>query len=334
MSEHKEHSSEHKSHHKDSKKKRYIILGAIGGLVLIFAISLILLLRSPTTPAYLNIEQGDVQVNTGSGWSPASDGMELSLDDKVKTLADSSAILVLYESIIVNLKSNTEVAISELAEDKVKIDQESGTTWNKFTKLAGIASYEIETPNTVATVRGTDFMMGMDHLLMGSGDLTYMAKESGQKMALSKITKVVLRDGKLVEEEMTPEEKAMVIDEKRKTMYEMRKMRAREINKHPNVYRIVKAIAGVDDKEADVRISKMDWGRIREDTLIEKAPVRVASVEKFVMLTKQIKREKADLEALGYKEPLPGWMAPAILESKEMPPDPLKDDAMPPEPLK
>ncbi len=299
---------------KKFRKKHAIILGIVVGVIFILLVSFFAIARSPTTPAYLNIESGEVQVNLGSGWIPAVDGMELGLDDSVRTLDDSNAILVLYESIIVNLKPNTEVKIADLAKDHIKIKQDSGTTWNKFTKLAGINSYEVETPNTVATVRGTEFEMTMDSLIVGSGTVDFSSGKG--HLIVNKNMKARLVDGKLVQEDLTPEEKARIIENKRLVLKSLRLIREREINKHPHVYNLVKSFAHVTDEEAKIKIQKMDWGYADEDSLIEKSPTRIESIEKFVSLTKEVKKEKKELQSLGYEEPKPKWLVERLQQEK------------------
>ncbi len=290
---------------KKSKKKLAIISGIVSGLILIMLIGVFMIVNSPTTPAYLNIESGEVQVDFGSGWLPANDGMELALEDKVRTL-DGSAILVLYESIIVNMKQNTEIIISELAEENVALRQNSGTTWNKFTKLAGVATYEVETPNTVATVRGTDFEISMDSCIVAEGQVKYANKEG--HMMLGAMSKAGLVDGKIQKMDITEEDKARIIENRKNMLKSMRKVRAREINKHPTTYKAVKSFVGIDDPEAQIRVQKMDWGYMDEDKMVEKSPVRVESIEKFVGLTKEVKAEKKSLADMGYKEPEPQWL--------------------------
>ncbi len=290
---------------KKKNNKLLITGGIVGAVLLILIISVFIAIRSPTTPAYLNIEDGVVEVDVGAGWQGASDGMELSLSDKVRT-QDGTAILVLYESIIVNLQENTEVEIAQLAKDEVGIEQNSGTTWNKFTKLAGVASYEVETPNTVATVRGTEFENGMSNNFVGSGNVDY--KAGGKLAKLTAGMSAAFNNGEIDVSDLTEEQKARMIEYKKTILKTLRSMRAREINKNPKVYALAKKIAGLTDEEARIKIAKMDWGIVNEDKIIEKAPFKPAALYKFVGLTKEIKKEKQSLEKLGYFEPRPSWM--------------------------
>jgi hypothetical protein len=127
--------------------------------------------------------------------------MELSLEDKVRTKDDGSAVIVMYESILVELDANTEVSIEQLSKDKVKLNQQSGSTWNKFAAISGIKSFEVETPTTVATVRGTEFWVDMDSVGVDEGQVDATMK--GKLLRLAAGRKGVLRDGAATEEEMT-----------------------------------------------------------------------------------------------------------------------------------
>ena len=112
--------------------------------------------------AQLIIESGTVEVkHVGESWISAQNGMLLYQSDYVKTGNNTSASIVLFESSVIRLDSNTEVMIQEIVqqegETSVKIKQEAGRTWNTILNISGIDDYELQTPTTVASVRGTSF---------------------------------------------------------------------------------------------------------------------------------------------------------------------------------
>ncbi len=113
--------------------------------------------------AQLIIESGDVQVKSGEGsWTSAENGMALHQSDSIKTGDNSSASIILYKTSIVRLDSNTEITLEELIreeETRITIQQDSGRTWNAVNKISGIDNYEVQTPTTVASVRGTGFVV-------------------------------------------------------------------------------------------------------------------------------------------------------------------------------
>ena len=93
-----------------SKKKKMIAGSSIGAVVLVLALIFIVLgVRGGTDIAQLHVEEGDVQVDVGNGWVDAIDEMALSVSDKIKTL-NGKAVLILYESIVVQIDPNTEIS--------------------------------------------------------------------------------------------------------------------------------------------------------------------------------------------------------------------------------
>jgi hypothetical protein len=112
--------------------------------------------------AQLIIDTGDVQVKSEGGvWTTAENGMDLYESDSIKTGDDTSASIILFKTSIIRLDNNTEVTIEKLIQDSketsVEIEQSSGRTWNTVSKISGIDNYEVQTPTTVASVRGTSF---------------------------------------------------------------------------------------------------------------------------------------------------------------------------------
>jgi len=87
--------------------------------------------------------------------------MFLYQSDLVKTGNDTYASIILFESSIIRLDSNTEITLKEIITDadrtSVTIQQDAGRTWNTVLKVSGIDDYEVQTPTTVASVRGTSF---------------------------------------------------------------------------------------------------------------------------------------------------------------------------------
>src|SRR3989344_4201982 len=108
--------------------------------------------------AKLTFASGDVLVNG----AVAGIGQVLSQGDLIETLAGSEATITFYNSSIVRLSESTTLELSTLTEDRmVKIKQSAGETWTRVLKVTGIGEYKIETPNAVATVRGTGFKVAV-----------------------------------------------------------------------------------------------------------------------------------------------------------------------------
>jgi hypothetical protein len=311
----------------------------VAAVVLIIIISLVLLLGSDTRVAFLNIEEGDVEVDTGKGWISAIDGMDLSLEDKVRTL-EGKAVVILYESILVQLDENTEISIEELSKKNVKVRQESGSTWNKFMAIAGVGGFEVETPNTVATVRGTEFWDDMESVGVAGGkvgveiDGKITTVESGFKVMVDGAEVLAFDD----------EDWQRVVEHKLIILKHLKKLRQEEIDKHPTTYNMIKKSKGWTDADVKRYIDRLDNGEFDEDSLKEKTVLPMKSVEKFAELTKEIKKHVKALNRLksasaGFDGESTDDAHDTPIESLDdvgeagMPPDPLERDAMPPDPL-
>lgn len=146
-------------------KKIYLIIP----IIVIIAIALFFLLAqnpveaSDEANAQLIIDYGIVEVKQVGGiWESAENGMLLFQSDSIRTGENTSASVILFKSSIIRLDSNTEITIREIIKEEeinVTIDQNSGRTWNTVRKISGIDNYEVQTPTTVASVRGTSFIV-------------------------------------------------------------------------------------------------------------------------------------------------------------------------------
>ncbi|MBD3227439.1 MAG: hypothetical protein GF329_04550 [Candidatus Lokiarchaeota archaeon] len=165
----------YKNKNENIKKKKnvytYKKLFLIISIVIIISIVLYILLFSISglnvVKAQLIIEEGIIEIkHEDNSWFIPENGTLLCEYDKIRTHENSSAIIILFESSIIRLDSNTEVMIKEVIEDiestNVKILQSTGRTWNTISKISGIDNYDVQTPTTVASVRGTTFVVKVE----------------------------------------------------------------------------------------------------------------------------------------------------------------------------
>ncbi|MFE3845738.1 FecR domain-containing protein [Thermoplasmatota archaeon] len=161
-----------------SKKGRNKFLFIVPIIIVICIIGFVwfFVLSPSVVEAQLIIESGDVQVkHEGGSWSSAENGMLLYQSDIVKTGDNTSSSIILFESSIIRLDSNTEVMLKEIIQEagktSVTIQQDAGRTWNTVLKVSGIDDYEVQTPTTVASVRGTSFdvYIQLDNITVGVG---------------------------------------------------------------------------------------------------------------------------------------------------------------------
>jgi ferric-dicitrate binding protein FerR (iron transport regulator) len=143
-------------------KKRFLFIITGFVVIVLCVIAFLWLTQPPLVKAQLVIDSGAVQVRHAYGtWTSADNGMLLYQNDAIKTGDNTSASIILFESSILRLDSNTEVTLKEVLQQaeatSVKIQQDGGRTWNTISKISGIDTYEVQTPVAVASVRGTSF---------------------------------------------------------------------------------------------------------------------------------------------------------------------------------
>ncbi len=79
----------------------------------------------------------------------------------VKTDAESYGRIFLPDNSLISLDEKTEVQIT-FADNKADIQQLVGKTWHRVQSVTKGGEYKVQTPNTIAAVRGTIFGVGVD----------------------------------------------------------------------------------------------------------------------------------------------------------------------------
>lgn len=265
-------------------KKMLITIAVI--LVILGTAYFFLIAPKPATAAVLYIEEGNVQVDTGKGWLAATDEMELGRGNKVKT-ESGQATIVFYEGEIMHLQPNTEVEITQLTSRKVKVDQK-GETWNKITKLSGIAEFTIETPNTVATVRGTEFIINNELLGVEEGNVEYGPTNNPRQLMVGSGNYANYL--KMQEEQMIEELRAKFGQFPNKYVKILKKVRAREVRKHKTILNMVKE-RGYSEQQVLAKLEQIDNGTENEDKMYQQIPgIMKPKAKRTYLLTKEIKR--------------------------------------------
>jgi hypothetical protein len=280
---------------KIKKKSRIVFLSCVAVLFLMLVLVFVIFAGAAAQKAVLIINEGAVEVNQGQGWVAAENEMSLSVNDRVRTL-DGRAVVILHESSLVQLDENTEVSITELTENAAKVYQSKGSTWNKFIALMGIQSLEVETPTTVVTVRGTEFWVGMDSVGVVDGEVKVNLNKklfslvAGRHIKVKAESPVIERNDKAFLE--------MSLKNKRKILNELVKLRAKEFEKHKDVYGLVKKIKGWSDEDVKRYLVRLDAGEFDEKELRQKVLLPVGSINRFVDLTTAIKKQKKQIAEL------------------------------------
>ncbi len=118
----------------------------------------------------VTIISGDIQVRHGTSGAfvTATDGEILVPGDTVRTADGARAVLTYFEGSTVSVEPNTELTIETASSftdgsTVVVMQQNFGRTWHVVTKLiTGNSKYEVKTPASTASVRGTAFQVDSD----------------------------------------------------------------------------------------------------------------------------------------------------------------------------
>jgi hypothetical protein len=148
----------------------------------------------------LTIIAGDVSVRhgTGANFIAGVDGEVLKGGDAIKTADDARAVLTYFEGSTVTIEPGTVLSIDEAfaaqGSRSIRMTQDIGRTWHVVSKLLSSNSkYEVRTPASTASVRGTAFEVA------NQGPITTLSTSEG--MVVSQVADPV-QPGKTVEVEV------------------------------------------------------------------------------------------------------------------------------------
>ncbi len=273
------------------KKKLIITLSVVAIVVIALAVGYFSIVGSKTVAAQLHVESGGVLVN-----EKEVSRTVLKEDDAIKTLDNGYATIILYESVIINLDPNTEVVIDDLINSHPKIEQKSGKTWNTFTKLLGIEDYSAKAGNSVASVRGTLFALKENYILVGDSEVDFGINSLDFIVEENKVVEEI--NGEIIERDATTEELQEIKQNINRVVAELKYLREKEIEKKKLMLKIVK-IEIVDSEgvkrtlnqeEAREYLEDADNKEVDIDSLLEKSPIEIESLEKIVSITKEIQK--------------------------------------------
>ncbi|MEA3345438.1 MAG: FecR domain-containing protein [Chloroflexota bacterium] len=179
-------------------------------LVLVLLVSGTLYLRSwlgTTIARMVTLEamSGVVEVRPAEGetWLPASPAQRLEGGDCVRTGPLSAATLVFFDGSTTELEAETEVTIAQMISRRdgrgrvVILYQWVGRSHHRVERLPNRASrFEIETPATVAVVRGTEFSVavkanGATQVEVWEGFVEVTAREKSVQVQSGEMTHVL-----------------------------------------------------------------------------------------------------------------------------------------------
>jgi hypothetical protein len=112
----------------------------------------------------LTVVDGAVLVSHGGAeFTSAREGVVLAAGDRIRTGTGAAAEITYFEGSSVRLEAETEIVVESLRTEAdggtvIGMMQTLGRTWHVVTKLiSGSSRYEVRTPSSTASVRGTIF---------------------------------------------------------------------------------------------------------------------------------------------------------------------------------
>ena len=208
---------------------KYFLYGfAILILILIFLGYLFL--RTPSEKIeFVIIDKinGNVEINQDNTWILAKEGVILEKTDKIRTNS-GNITLNINNGIFLYLEPNSEVEIQEILKENINIKLNKGSSWTKFVNVLGIETYEVETPNAVAIVRGTEFKVTFKNnsteLITTEGKVNF-TDENNNSILVGKYVKYSVDSKGLKKEELTIEDKKEILKNKKIILENLKKAR-------------------------------------------------------------------------------------------------------------
>ncbi|MCA9385370.1 FecR domain-containing protein [Candidatus Dojkabacteria bacterium] len=175
------------------------IVGMVSFILALFALSATQGQEIP--PVVLHRESGEVFYKNASDieFSQLVEGsIEISPQSEVK-VGEGSAYVLFSDNSVMSIDAQTEIEIDYKYND-VSIKQVVGNTWHRILNLnESEVNYKVETPTTIAAVRGTKFGVYSDR----SGATNIYVKEGEVAVAENtdkevEVTEKLLREGKMI----------------------------------------------------------------------------------------------------------------------------------------
>ena len=182
-----------------SKPVRILLVALLAAGVLIPAALILTQERASAANMTLTILGGTADVARGAGaFARAADGQVLSASDRVRTADTGHAVVTFLDGSTVEIEPATTITVIQATAGAsgaitIQLEQAIGRTWSSVQRLVRADSkFELRTPATTATVRGTGFVT--DVLASGS---TSIATTDGIVEVSAQGTTVVVPAGSL-----------------------------------------------------------------------------------------------------------------------------------------
>ncbi len=150
------------------------------------------------------LARGDVVIRTVDSSVKAIPGAMVRQGDQIRTGQDSGVRLLLGGSAVIDLGANTSMVVTRAgtSSSETKLKVWSGRLWARVSSLFGSsAKFEVESPNAVAGVRGTEFIFdvapdGGTEITVLDGAVAVTARDGGPARLLEVGDRISAKDAK------------------------------------------------------------------------------------------------------------------------------------------
>lgn len=158
---------------------------------------------TPATDGRIVLARGEVTIRTAENSVTAQPGAYVHQGDQVRTGRDSGVRLLLGGSAVVDLGANTSMVVTRAgnSSSETRLKLFTGRLWARVSSLFGSTKFEVDSPNAVAGVRGTEFIMdvaedGGTQVTVLQGSVAVTASEGGPSQLIEVGGTVSTKDGK------------------------------------------------------------------------------------------------------------------------------------------
>jgi hypothetical protein len=246
----------------EQKRVPHIALAAILCIFVVLAVVFVLPLVLESPAAVLVVESGTVEVaqmgaNMVQGqFSQVSGRLAIDQGSVIRT-GQGRASVILYGSTAIRLAENTIVTLSSIQNTKdgrtVSLWQPSGTTWSRIVSVSGISAFEIETPHSVATAKGTAFETSVSGSATSTslveGNLHVQAKGTDRELDIEQNQAIDISEGNA--EVRFVRESGFMQENMQKDEQHLQDLKEKIKSKYGVYIGIAKAQYGLTDEQVD-----------------------------------------------------------------------------------
>lgn len=193
--------------------KKEVIIGAAIAAVIIIAIIIVAIVLGNKGYRIISVEnyEGDVAVLRGNSSISAIQGMNLVSKDFLNTATDSLATLLIDTDKHIVVSPETEIEIIAVGnENKGKVNVELKKGYASFAvdnKLNDDSTFEVETPNALLAIRGTQFDVIYDDTsntsIVSVSEGVVHLEAGDESLELTEGNQVIIKDDEIIENNCT-----------------------------------------------------------------------------------------------------------------------------------